>query len=77
VPTKRRRIDRKRTPQDITPAELQWLTGEPQPGANPFWQHARGTAKAARARALLDSHDHLIPAGRLPALLDDVRHWDD
>lgn len=29
---------RKRRAASFTPAELEWLTGEPKPGANKFWR---------------------------------------
>ncbi len=76
MPTKRQRIGRAHRPQGVSPAELAWLTGSPQPGANRFWAHVRGAEKVARCRALIEAHDDLIPHGRLPRLLDDLAHWE-
>lgn len=75
MPTKRQRTARAHRPQGLSPAELEWLTGSPQPGANRFWVHLRSAEKVARCRALIEAHDDLIPAGRLPALLADLEHW--
>ena len=52
MPTKRSRLSRAPHLQGVTPSELQWLTGEPQPGANKYWQHTRGAEKAERCREL-------------------------
>jgi hypothetical protein len=54
---------------------LQWLTGEPQAGANRFWVHTRGEAKAVRCRELLALYADLIPSGRLALLERDLAHW--
>jgi len=75
MPTKRTRISRRRTEGAVTPSELEWLTGEPQPGANRFWRLNRSPERLARRRALLETHAHLIPPGRLAALENDVAHW--
>ena len=76
MPTKRTRASRTHRPQGLSAAELQWLSGEAVPGANRFWVHVRGAEKAARARWLIEEHGDLIPDGRLPALLDDLAHWE-
>jgi hypothetical protein len=75
VPTKRVRVGRQRRPQSISPAELAWLTGEPQKGANRFWVHTRGAAKVARLRALMAEYAEVIPPGRLALLEQDLGHW--
>lgn len=62
-------------PGELSPEERQWLTGEHEPAANPFWQHTRGAAKAERCRQLLHEHSHLVPVGRMPKLLRDIEHW--
>jgi hypothetical protein len=60
---------------ELQPEELQWLTGTPQPGANPFSQHVRGARKVERCRQLLAEHAHLVPPGRRARLLEDLAHW--
>lgn len=72
MPTKR---SRPRPIAGVTPAELEWLTGEPQAGANRWWQHKRGAEKLARCRELIEHYAHLIPAGRLEVLARDLEHW--
>lgn len=77
MPTTRRRKTRPQRLASVSPAELEWLTGTPQPGANRFWIHGRGDAKVARCRALMQEHAELIPPGRLPALEADLEFWGD
>ena len=75
MPTKRSRVARGWRSAALSPAELQWLSGQAQPGANRFWAHTRGAAKAERCRQLLHEHAHLVPVGRMPKLLRDIEHW--
>lgn len=76
MPTKRTRRTRARLTQDVTPEELQWLTGVEQPGASKFWHFRRTPEKVTRCRALLETHAHLVPRGRMRKLKDDLHHWD-
>lgn len=75
MPTTRKRKTRPQRLASVSPAELEWLTGTPQPGANRFWIHGWGDAKVARCRALMQEHADLIPPGRLPALEADLEFW--
>ncbi len=75
MPTTRRKKTRPQRLASVSPAELAWLTGETQPGANRFWIHARGDAKVTRCRALMAEHAALIPLKRLPALERDLHFW--
>jgi hypothetical protein len=75
VPTKRVHILRAPQRHGLSPDELAWLSGRAQLGTNKFWPHRRDDEKLARCRALLESHAHLVPAGRLPRLLDDLARW--
>lgn len=75
MPTTRRRKTRPQRLATLSPAELEWLTGIPQQGANRFWIHGRGAAKVARCRELMLEHADLIPPGRLPALEADLEFW--
>ncbi|MFA6312645.1 MAG: hypothetical protein WCV99_12425 [Sterolibacterium sp.] len=77
MPTNRRRKVRPQRLASVSPAELEWMTGEPQPGANRFWIHTRGDAKVARCMALMQEYAELIPPGRLPALEADLEFWGD
>jgi len=76
MPTNRRRVRRTPRPSGLSPSEIQWLTGRPQEGANVFWQHVRGHDKVVRCRRLIAENGELIPPGRLPALIEDLKHWD-
>jgi len=75
MPTTRRRKTRTQHLASLSPAELEWLTGEPQPGANRFWRHVCGIAKFERCWLLMQEHAELIPLGRLPALEADLEFW--
>lgn len=76
MPTNRKRISRIRRADDLTPEELEWLTGVPQAGANAFWKFRCWLPdQLARCRELVERHAALIPPGRLPKLLQDIEHW--
>ena len=75
MPSNRRRMPRVPRLTGPSPAELEWLTGKPQPGANRFWCHIRGEAKVTRCRALMAEHAALIPLDRLPGLERDLQFW--
>ena len=75
MPSKRTRISRLRRLEGPSPAELQWLTGKPQEGANRFWKFTHGAEKVARCRALIESCGNLIPRGRLGILAQDLAFW--
>lgn len=75
MPTTRRRKTRPQRLASVSPAELEWLTGIPQQGANRFWIHGRGDAKVERCKMLMQEYADLIPLGRLPALQRDLAFW--
>jgi len=75
LPTTRRKKTRPQRLASVSPAELEWLTGEPQPGSNRFWRHVRGIAKIERCTMLMQEHAVLIPLDRLPLLQRDLEFW--
>jgi len=63
MPVKRKRTSRR--PAALSPAEIQFLTGVPQPGANVFFQNAlRSGNLLPRVRELIAQHASIIPARR-------------
>ena len=69
MPTKRQRIGRAHQAAGVSPSEMAWLTGKPQPGANKFRQHLAGQRVARGLAGLLEEHADLIPEGRLRSAL--------
>ena len=75
MPSNRRRMPRVPRLTGPSPAELEWLTGQPQPGANRFWRHVRGAAKIERCMTLMQEHAALIPLDRLSQRDRDLQFW--
>ncbi len=73
MPTPRKRT-RNRTP-DLTPAQRQWLTGEPQKGANQFelldLEYPQTDERLKTRARLLKEHKSMPAADRLRLLLKD------
>lgn len=72
MPTNRMRRSRRRTSARLTPAELQWLTGQEQPGANPFelllLKYLTGPSRFARAEGILERAAGIVPEERIAEL---------
>jgi len=67
MPVKRKRTNRR--PVALSPAEIQFLTGVPQPGANVFFENAlRAGNLLPRVRELIAWHSAMIPPRRRRAI---------
>jgi hypothetical protein len=72
----RKRKRRTRYLNAPSPAEVEWLSGKQQEGANRFWKHLRGAKKVERCRWLIKQYRQLIPRGRMTTLERDIQHWE-
>lgn len=72
MPTNRRRRSRRRTSARLTDAELQWLTGKKQPGANRFelllFKYLNDPARFAQAENALARAEGVVSAERIAEL---------
>lgn len=76
MPTLRTTRRRSRKPKNFTPAQLQYLTGEPQTGANKFelmhLEHASRPAEIEALNDLLDRAAGIVPAERIEQLRQQI-----
>jgi hypothetical protein len=72
MPSKRKRMTRQRRSETISPAEMEWLTGAPQEGANRFelleLKYLTTLDRMDRAAAVLDRAAGVVPAERIAEL---------